>query len=51
MNMGKVAFAKDVKQTLEDSLCADGNQEHMVYPGMVYISHPTEYGAPIARLS
>ena len=23
----------------------DGNQEHMVYPGMVYISHPTEYGA------
>ena len=23
---------------------ADGNREHMVYPGMVYISHPTEYG-------
>lgn len=23
---------------------ADENQEHMVYPGMVYISHPTEYG-------
>lgn len=23
---------------------ADGNQEHMVFPGMVYISHPTEYG-------
>ncbi len=23
---------------------ADGNKEHMVYPGMVYISHPTEYG-------
>ncbi|MBQ6469069.1 MAG: aminotransferase class I/II-fold pyridoxal phosphate-dependent enzyme [Lachnospiraceae bacterium] len=23
---------------------ADGTQEHMVYPGMVYISHPTEYG-------
>ena len=22
----------------------DGNREHMVYPGMVYISHPTEYG-------
>ena len=23
---------------------ADGNNEHMVSPGMVYISHPTEYG-------
>ena len=23
---------------------ADGNWAHMVYPGMVYISHPTEYG-------
>ncbi len=23
---------------------SDGNHEHMVYPGMVYISHPTEYG-------
>ncbi len=22
----------------------DANHEHMVYPGMVYISHPTEYG-------
>ena len=22
----------------------DGNHEHMVQPGMVYISHPTEYG-------
>ena len=22
----------------------DGNRDHMVYPGMVYISHPTEYG-------
>lgn len=22
----------------------DPNHEHMVYPGMVYISHPTEYG-------
>lgn len=22
----------------------DDNQEHMVYPGMVYLSHPTEYG-------
>lgn len=23
---------------------ADGNHTHMVYPGMVYISYPTEYG-------
>lgn len=22
----------------------DGNHEHMVFPGMVYISHPTEFG-------
>lgn len=22
----------------------DGNHEHMIFPGMVYISHPTEYG-------
>lgn len=24
---------------------ADDNQEHMVFPGMVYISYPTEYGS------
>ena len=23
---------------------ADGNHEHMTFPGMVYLSHPTEYG-------
>ena len=23
---------------------ADGNHEHMTFPGMVYITHPTEYG-------
>ena len=23
---------------------SDANREHMVFPGMVYISHPTEYG-------
>ncbi len=27
-----------------ESFYADENREHMVYPGMVYISHPTEYG-------
>ena len=26
------------------SFYADENHEHMVFPGMVYISHPTEYG-------
>jgi len=34
----------------------DGNHEHMVFPGMVYISHPTEYGtlyskAELAQIS
>lgn len=27
-----------------DGFYADGNHEHMVFPGMVYISYPTEYG-------
>lgn len=31
---------KDYIKTFYD----DGNHEHMVFPGMVYISHPTEYG-------
>ena len=29
---------------------ADENHEHMVFPGMVYISHPTEYGTLYTRL-
>lgn len=32
-----------LKQYLEN-FYKDANCEHMVYPGMVYISHPTEYG-------
>lgn len=28
---------------------SDGNREHMVAPGMVYISHPTEYGTLYSR--
>lgn len=28
---------------------ADENHEHMVFPGMVYISHPTEYGTLYTR--
>ena len=39
---GKITAAS-VKQYLQD-FYADGNYEHMVHPGMVYISQPTEYG-------
>ena len=39
---GKIR-AEDLEQYLTDSF-ADGNLDHMVHPGMVYISQPTEYG-------
>ena len=39
---GKVA-AGDVEDYVT-KFYNDGNYEHMVFPGMVYISHPTEYG-------
>ena len=42
MNNGKLA-AEDIKKCIED-FYSDDNHEHMVYPGMVYISFPTEYG-------
>lgn len=35
--------AVDLKEYLM-SFYSDENHEHMVFPGMVYISHPTEYG-------
>lgn len=35
--------AKTLKQYMVD-FYQDPNHEHMVFPGMVYISHPTEYG-------
>lgn len=35
--------AKDVRAFLE-AFYADENHEHMVFPGMIYISQPTEYG-------
>ena len=35
--------AADVKDFCA-TFYADGNHDHMVFPGMVYISHPTEYG-------
>lgn len=39
---GKI-HADDLKAYLE-TFWQDGTHEHMVFPGMVYISHPTEYG-------
>ena len=39
---GKITVA-DLKKFL-DKFYNDRNASHMVYPGMVYISHPTEYG-------
>ncbi len=39
---GKIS-AEVLKQYLE-KFYGDENHEHMVFPGMVYISHPTEYG-------
>lgn len=39
---GKI-HADELKQMLADHY-ADGSCEHMVNPGMVYISYPTEYG-------
>lgn len=39
---GKI-HAAELKQLLA-TFYADANHEHMVYPGMVYLSHPTEYG-------
>ena len=40
--VGKIK-AEDLKKLLAD-FYADDNHEHMVFPGAVYISHPTEYG-------
>ena len=39
---GKIQ-AGALKEFLQD-FYDDANHEHMVFPGMVYISHPTEYG-------
>lgn len=41
--MGKMK-SQDLKAFLEN-FYADGNHEHMVFPGMVYISYPSEYGS------
>ena len=39
---GKIS-ATDLKEYLQ-TYYADGSYDHMVFPGMVYISYPTEYG-------
>ena len=41
-NEGKLKAA-DVEKLISD-FYLDGSHDHMVFPGMVYISHPTEYG-------
>jgi threonine aldolase len=41
-NVGKIS-AKDLKNLLV-KFYGDDSYEHMVFPGAVYISHPTEYG-------
>ncbi len=40
--------AQELRRFLED-FHADGNHEHMVFPGMVYLSHPTEMGTLYTR--
>ena len=44
---GKVA-AKDVENFCQ-TFYADANMDHLVFPGMVYISHPSEYGTLYTR--
>lgn len=39
---GKIQ-AEEIKKYI-DNFYNDENHEHMVFPGMVYLSHPTEYG-------
>ncbi|MBQ8318360.1 MAG: low specificity L-threonine aldolase [Lachnospiraceae bacterium] len=40
--LGKIK--SDELEKYLDTFFSDENHEHMVFPGMVYISHPTEYG-------
>ena len=44
---GKIC-ASDLRE-LAEKFYGDENHEHMVFPGMVYISHPTEYGTLYSR--
>ena len=44
---GKLS-AEELSAFLDEN-AADGNREHMVFPGMVYVSHPTEFGTLYTR--
>ena len=44
---GKIS-AESITDYVE-TFYGDANHEHMVFPGMVYISHPTEYGTLYSR--
>lgn len=44
---GKIDAAE--LETYLHTFFQDGNHEHMVFPGMVYISYPTEYGTLYSR--
>ena len=44
---GKLA-ADEIRRYL-NAFLGDVNHEHMVFPGMVYITHPTEYGTLYTR--
>ena len=46
-HQGKID-ASELKEYLK-TFWNDGNHDHMVFPGMVYISHPTEYGTLYTR--
>ncbi len=46
-HIGKIRA--DELETYLRTFWEDENREHMVYPGMVYISHPTEYGTLYTR--
>ena len=46
-NNGKI-YAKELNAFLA-GFFADANNEHMIAPGMVYISYPTEYGTLYTR--
>ena len=41
-HLGKLSA--DTLQAYLEGFFSDDNRDHMVFPGMVYISHPTEYG-------
>ncbi len=41
-HLGKIA-ANELADLLA-TFYADDNHDHMIFPGMVYVSHPTEYG-------